>query len=147
MVIPHDPSVVMDTDSPALVKVWHVMDGIFLWEFFTTLGYEWSVIWGRRPYRWTIWVCSDGRLLSCAHGWSDERNTQSCRLGRYDPNQLSASGIFELFFCYTSAAAASLMIVLRIIAIWDRNMFAMTPHTVYWESKSHPSSRVLHGPC
>jgi len=33
---------------------------------------------------------------------------------------------FELFFCYTSAAAASLMIVLRIIAIWDRNMFAMT---------------------
>jgi len=33
---------------------------------------------------------------------------------------------FEFFFCYTSAAAASLMIVLRIIAIWDRNMFAMT---------------------
>jgi hypothetical protein len=28
------------------------------WEFFTTLGYEWDVIRGRRPYRWTIWVCS-----------------------------------------------------------------------------------------
>jgi hypothetical protein len=26
------------------------------WEFFTTLDYEWSVIRGRRPYRWTIWV-------------------------------------------------------------------------------------------
>ena len=22
-----------------------------------TLDYEWSVIRGRRPYRWTIWVC------------------------------------------------------------------------------------------
>ena len=26
------------------------------WEYFTTLEYEWSVIRGRRPYRWTIWV-------------------------------------------------------------------------------------------
>jgi hypothetical protein len=26
------------------------------WEFITTLDYEWSVIQGRRPYRWTIWV-------------------------------------------------------------------------------------------
>ena len=28
------------------------------WEFVTTLYYEWRVIRGRRPYRWTIWVCS-----------------------------------------------------------------------------------------
>ena len=26
------------------------------WEFFTTLDYEWRVIRGRLPYRWTIWV-------------------------------------------------------------------------------------------
>ena len=28
------------------------------WEFFTTLDYEWDVFRGRRPCRWTIWVCS-----------------------------------------------------------------------------------------
>ena len=28
------------------------------WEFFTTLDYEWNVIRGRLPYRWTIWVRS-----------------------------------------------------------------------------------------
>jgi hypothetical protein len=28
----------------------------FSWEFITTLDYEWSVIRGRRPYRWSIWV-------------------------------------------------------------------------------------------
>jgi hypothetical protein len=33
---------------------------LFRWEFFTTLDYEWSVIRGRRPYRWTIWVSGDG---------------------------------------------------------------------------------------
>ena len=26
------------------------------WEYLTTLEYEWDVIRGRRPYRWTIWV-------------------------------------------------------------------------------------------
>jgi hypothetical protein len=26
------------------------------WEFVTSLGFEWSVIRGHRPYRWTIWV-------------------------------------------------------------------------------------------
>lgn len=31
------------------------------WEFFINLDYEWSVIRGRRPYRWTIWVCNDMR--------------------------------------------------------------------------------------
>ena len=29
---------------------------IFSWEFVTTLDYEWSVIRGHRPFRWTIWV-------------------------------------------------------------------------------------------
>lgn len=32
------------------------------WEFFTTLDYEWRVIRGRSPYRWTIWVRNDQRF-------------------------------------------------------------------------------------
>jgi hypothetical protein len=34
------------------------------WEFATTLDYEWGVIRGRRPYRWTIVVRNDNLLLS-----------------------------------------------------------------------------------
>jgi hypothetical protein len=33
------------------------------WEFFTTLDFEWSIIRGNRPYRWTIWVRADGVSL------------------------------------------------------------------------------------
>jgi hypothetical protein len=33
------------------------------WEFLTTLDFEWSVIRGNRPYRWTIWVRVDGVSL------------------------------------------------------------------------------------
>jgi len=28
----------------------------YSWEFVITLEYEWEVIQGRLPYRWTIWV-------------------------------------------------------------------------------------------
>jgi len=30
------------------------------WEFCTTLDFEWRVIRGHQPYRWTFWVCSHG---------------------------------------------------------------------------------------
>jgi hypothetical protein len=69
--------------TAAIVHFWHVVDGLYMyvslpglcafassiyvttqrrtsvlsWDFFTTLDYEWDVIRGRRPYRWTIWVC------------------------------------------------------------------------------------------
>ncbi len=69
--------------TAAIVHFWHVVDGLYMyvslpglgalassiyvtikwrtsdsWEFFTNLDYEWDAIRGRRPYRWTIWVCS-----------------------------------------------------------------------------------------
>ena len=34
------------------------------WEFVTTLDYEWSVIRGHRPFRWTIWVRINALFLS-----------------------------------------------------------------------------------
>jgi hypothetical protein len=57
-----------------VVKFLHAMSGLYMWviaifmyvtqfnpscsswEYFTTLDYEWRVIRGRLPYRWTIWV-------------------------------------------------------------------------------------------
>jgi hypothetical protein len=63
------------------VKLWLATSGLYLWvfivflhvaqsqpsvsswEFFTTLDYEWGVIRGRLPYRWTIWV-SNNRCFS-----------------------------------------------------------------------------------
>lgn len=36
------------------------------WEYITTLDYEWDFIRGRRPYRWTIWVCNDA-LFSASY--------------------------------------------------------------------------------
>ena len=39
----------------------------YSWEFFTTLDYEWSIMQGHRPYRWTIWVCNHALTLFGSH--------------------------------------------------------------------------------
>ncbi|KAH9957072.1 hypothetical protein BGW80DRAFT_1384566 [Lactifluus volemus] len=40
---------------------------LFSWESFTTLDFEWSIIRGRRPYRWTIWNYSLTRISTLVH--------------------------------------------------------------------------------
>ncbi|KAH9985890.1 hypothetical protein BJV74DRAFT_929491 [Russula compacta] len=48
----------------AVAKFWHTLGGLYIWEFITTLDYEWSVIRGRFPYRWTIWLYSFTRVAT-----------------------------------------------------------------------------------
>jgi len=52
-----DPSLLFN-DYIALIKLNHALAGIFIWEIVTTLSFEWDVLRGKRPYRWTIWVSS-----------------------------------------------------------------------------------------
>jgi hypothetical protein len=92
--------------SEAVVKLWHLMDGVYIWQFFTTLDYEWDVIRGHRPYRWTIWVCrffSEFRhsptrtrnresaigLLPCARDHTFGHNSQHYQFEYYGRNKLS----------------------------------------------------------
>ncbi|KAH9988669.1 hypothetical protein BJV77DRAFT_964279 [Russula vinacea] len=97
MVNLHDPVV-----TPQL---WHVLAGIFIWEFITTLDYEWRVFRGRLPYRWTIWVYSVARV--------------SCLMGvvlNFVGMDVTSRLNCQSFFCL-SLACASLLIVLRMYVI------------------------------
>ncbi|KAI9433440.1 hypothetical protein F5148DRAFT_1372202 [Russula earlei] len=116
----HDPTVIaqhfFDLSTGTVAKFWHVVDGLYIWEFFTTLDYEASVIQGRRPYRWTIWLYSLTRVATLMAvvmsmiGF-DVTTPINCQLWI----------ISELTFSYTAIAAASMLIVIRVIAIWNRN--------------------------
>jgi len=114
-----DPAVIVQ-DSLAVHKFWHTVSGLFIWEFFTTLEYEWDVLQGRRPYRWTIWVYSIARLstlIGVVLGFvlMDTSTKINCQVG------IS----FVISLSFLSTASASLLIVLRIIAIWNRKKLAM----------------------
>jgi len=100
----------------AVVKLWHAVDGLFIWEFFTTLDYEWSVIQGRRPYRWTIWIYSLTRVATLLAVILNIIGFDSTT-----PINCQAWVTFELAFAYVAFAGASLLIVFRIFAIWNRN--------------------------
>ncbi|KAH9955121.1 hypothetical protein BC827DRAFT_1238295 [Russula dissimulans] len=113
--------------TPAVNNFWHVMSGLYIWEFFTTLELEWNVIRGRRPYRWTIWVYSLTRVTTLANVIStlvdfDAKISQSC--------QVLIS--FEYAFAYMSLAAASFLIVLRVNAIWNRKKVIMSISFGVW---------------
>ncbi|KAI0279155.1 hypothetical protein BC826DRAFT_1113036 [Russula brevipes] len=111
----HDPAVVAN-DMLAFVKLSHTLTGLYIWEFATTLDYEWSIIWGRRPYRWTIWIYSLTRLatLTTVINIIVYLNTKAT------PHRCQALLTSISVFDNVALAAAELLIVLRIIAIWDK---------------------------
>lgn len=102
-----------------MAKLWHVVDGIFIWEFFVALNYEWSVIRGRRPYRWTIWLYSMTRLCTLI-----TVILSMLALDTSSPINCQLWITFQLISGYLAIAGASLLIVLRIIAVWDGNRIA-----------------------
>ncbi|KAF8259720.1 hypothetical protein EI94DRAFT_1750784 [Lactarius quietus] len=120
---------VIEQDFEAVVKLWHVVDGIFIWEFFVTLDYELSVIRGHRPYRWTIWVYSLTRVSTLIAVVLNMLGFDST-----DPINCQLWVIFELIFAYLAFASASFLIVLRIIAVWDRNKIAIAIAMSAWST-------------
>jgi len=86
------------------------------WEFATTLDYEWSIIWGRRPYRWTVWIYSLTRLatLTTVINVIVFSNTEVA------PHRCQALLTLISVCDGMALAIAELLIVLRIIAIWNK---------------------------
>ncbi|KAF8487390.1 hypothetical protein DFH94DRAFT_25267 [Russula ochroleuca] len=113
MVNYHNPATIAQ-EFVTLVKLWHVVDGIFIWEFITTLDYEWDVIRGHHPYRWTIWVYSLARVTTLMAiilnivGF-DTTTPINCQVWM----------TFE-FFASLAFVFSSLLIMLRVIAIWNK---------------------------
>ncbi|KAN0118818.1 hypothetical protein V8E52_004929 [Russula decolorans] len=108
-------SVTIARELAATVNLWHTVDGIYIWEFFTTLHYEWDVIRGRSPYRWTIWVYSLTRiacLTAIILNMLDFDNTMKVNC--------QAQYTLNNFFSYIAFGSASMLIVFRIVAIWNR---------------------------
>ncbi|KAF8487259.1 hypothetical protein DFH94DRAFT_19907 [Russula ochroleuca] len=121
-----DPAV-EDKDNFALLKFWHVVNGLFIWEFVTTLDFEWTIIQGRRRYRWTIWIYSISRVAALA------TVIASLVLFNIDtPYDCQRLETLTLVLAFLALAAASFLLVLRIAAIWKRNMVAVGIAATIW---------------
>ncbi|KAH9967687.1 hypothetical protein BJV74DRAFT_799492 [Russula compacta] len=117
MVNPYDFSV-LTQDGSVVVKLWHALSGLYIWELLTTLDYELSVIWGRKPYRWTIWIYSFTRavtLVTVTLGilFMDIKTPLNCQL-------------------WVSLILDQALIEAVSIAIWDKHEVVMVTAISIW---------------
>ncbi|KAI0248178.1 hypothetical protein BJV78DRAFT_832257 [Lactifluus subvellereus] len=119
-------TVILFKDSLALIKLDHTLAGLYIWETVFTAGFELGILTGKRRYRWTIWLYLGTRYTALL-GFilfiigSDSGNV-SCR----------PLGIMEFASAYASWTFASLIIVLRVIAIWNREIFVSSFAVGIW---------------
>ncbi|KAF8491204.1 hypothetical protein F5888DRAFT_1075248 [Russula emetica] len=125
-----DPVVVLH-DYAVLKYFWHTTNGLYIWEYLTTLDFELDVIRGRRPYRYTIWIYSlarVGTLMAVILSLVDLDTTT--------PINCQAWITFQLTFSFFGLAAASLLIILRIIAIWNKNRLVVGTAITVWATNA-----------
>ncbi|KAI0279557.1 hypothetical protein BGY98DRAFT_1175969 [Russula aff. rugulosa BPL654] len=115
-------------DPLLVMKFWLIASGIYIWEFLTTLDFEWSIIRGPRRYRWTIWIYTLSRLSGLAViilTMVEFFNTSpiNCQAWVTTGWAFSALGGYGL---------GSVLIMIRIYAIWDRSRVIMVISAVIW---------------
>ncbi|KAI9430857.1 hypothetical protein H4582DRAFT_1352571 [Lactarius indigo] len=122
----HDPAVIK-ADFAVFVNFMHCLDGIFLWDFFTTMDFEWEYITGKRNFRWTLVLYSVSRLGALG-------TTIGNIVGFNVTHQIDCQQwiLWTLITAYTSFACASALISLRVVAIWRRNYLVMALTIGMW---------------
>ncbi|KAI0274133.1 hypothetical protein BGY98DRAFT_96042 [Russula aff. rugulosa BPL654] len=121
-----DP-IVIARETDEVDKFWSFVGGIFVWEFLITLDYEWNIIRGNRPYGWTIWVYSLTRVATLA--------TVALNMFNVDATSqidCQVTADLQFIFAYLALATSSLLMVIRIIAIWDRKRIIVAFVTGVW---------------
>jgi len=120
---------VLEHDFLAVARLWTIVDGLYIWEFITALDFEWSFIRGSRNHNWTIWIYATTRvatlfvvILNLLSIWITTQWQYNC----------TAALIGQLFVGYLAVASSSLLIALRVIAIWNRKRMVLMLSSGAW---------------
>ncbi|KAN0132446.1 hypothetical protein V8E53_009872 [Lactarius tabidus] len=121
------PALLMQ-DYLDLTKLLHAVGGLYIWETVFSAGFEVNVLRGKQPYRWTIWIYLGTRysclLMFITFFILNHAGHVLCK-----PLVLMNSALDII-----SWAFASLIIVLRVIAIWDRNWLVSSISFSVWSA-------------
>ncbi|KZV73731.1 hypothetical protein PENSPDRAFT_270486 [Peniophora sp. CONT] len=101
-------------DRQIYIKLFCFVFGVGIWEYITAFGYEWAVYSGRRKYLRTIWLYSGFRFLLLM--WLF---TLLVSKNGAVHHHCTTMYIATSFTCYVIVSLGSLMIALRVIAIWE----------------------------
>ncbi|KAK1225104.1 hypothetical protein PQX77_011973 [Marasmius sp. AFHP31] len=109
-------------DAVAFERLMHALLGVYLWEWFTSLGFDWSYIRGKRTFRWPLIFYFLNRYcllfaligIAIALNVTEEVDCQSL----YTFNQV---------FGNASIGLASINLSLRTMAVWSQAWYIVGP--------------------
>ncbi|KZV74199.1 hypothetical protein PENSPDRAFT_648204 [Peniophora sp. CONT] len=104
------------SESVAVSNLSHVVCGIYIWEWIRSLHYEFDFYTGRRPWKQTMWlylICRYSVLGTIINIFVvlNAQTALNCRVWIK----------FEILLPYLGLLMASSLIVIRVIAIWNRH--------------------------
>ncbi|KAH9069362.1 hypothetical protein EDB83DRAFT_2551226 [Lactarius deliciosus] len=118
---------VVKAEFAALIKFFHAMGGVLIWEFLVNLGFDYSFFTGKRKFRSSF-------LLYLGARWFPLFAVVGILVGFDSANRINCQTyvIFVFTFSHLSFAFASALIVLRIAAIWGLNKIAISIASAAW---------------
>ncbi|KAI0064917.1 hypothetical protein BV25DRAFT_1914069 [Artomyces pyxidatus] len=109
------------------IKLEHTLAGVYIWEYVTTLNYEWDFFARKRKWLWTVSIYSFCRLCCLLF-----TVVNLVGMNVTAPINCEAWIVFSLLFADLALVSASSLIVLRIAAIWERNIPVVALATSVW---------------
>ncbi|KAH9173131.1 hypothetical protein EDB89DRAFT_808837 [Lactarius sanguifluus] len=118
---------VVTAEYSALIKLYHTIWGVLIWEFVVNIGFEYSVFTGKRKFRSSF-------LLYLAARWCPLLCVITILVGFDSANRINCQAVvvFVFLFSHLSLACASALIVLRIAAIWGLNKIVISIASAAW---------------
>ncbi|KAF8843884.1 hypothetical protein BDN67DRAFT_896047 [Paxillus ammoniavirescens] len=108
----------VQADSIAFNNFMHALLGIYIWEFFTSLDFDWQFISGKKKFKWPLIFYFAGRycLLVALIGIAIALNVR-------DEVNCQALYTFNQVFGNASIGLASINLSLRTMAVWSQNRY------------------------
>ncbi|KAI0047722.1 hypothetical protein FA95DRAFT_1605853 [Auriscalpium vulgare] len=109
------------------VKLEHALAGVYIWEYVTNLHYEWDFMARKRKWLWTLSIYSFCRFCCLMF-------TILNLVGMDVTTEINCQAWIQaaLTFADLALVSASLLIVLRIAAIWERNIYVIGLSGTIW---------------
>ncbi|KAI0806184.1 hypothetical protein BC629DRAFT_1580668 [Irpex lacteus] len=101
-------------DSEAFSRLMHALLGLYIWEFATSLDFDWDFIVGRKKFKWPMIFYFANRYFLLFALIGIPVNCQAL----YTYNQVFGNAAIGL---------ASINLSLRTIAVWSQNIYLVVP--------------------
>ncbi|TFK82930.1 hypothetical protein K466DRAFT_281365 [Polyporus arcularius HHB13444] len=109
-------------DGVVFDKFMHTLLGLYIWEFITSLSFDWQYISGKKKFKWPLIFYFSGRycLLFALIGIAIALNVT-------EPVNCQALYTYNQLFGNATIGFASINLSLRTMAVWSMSLWVVVP--------------------